>query len=230
MKSPNAPIILVIDTDAVTRQALWDSLSNVNCRLLEASTAAKGLALVRSFKPTLVLTDIDLPDMNGLDFIQQIREESSVVVVSARSHEKFVIDALDAGAEDFIPKPFSIGELAARVRVALRHAGINQETPNRIFRAGELEMDSRQRIVRISGNNVHLTPLEYRILSMLIDNAGRVLTYERLLQAWTTQNRHLYDVRVLMCRLRRKLETDPTNPRFLINTFGVGYQFQLEGQ
>ena len=100
MKPSNDPIILVIDTDALTRQALWDSLSNVNCNLLEASTAAKGLALVRSLKPTLVLTDIDLPDMDGLDFIQRIREEkeTSVVVVSARSHEKFVIDALDAGA------------------------------------------------------------------------------------------------------------------------------------
>lgn len=232
MKPSNDPIILVIDTDPLARQVLWDSLSNVNCRLLEASTAAKGLMLVRSFKPTLVLTDIDLPDMDGLDFIQQIREEkaSRVVVVSARSHVKFVIDALDAGAEDFIPKPFSIGELRARVRVALRHARMNQETPNITFRAGELEMDSRQRIVRISGKNVHLTPLEYRILSMLIDNAGRVLTYDRILQAWTTQNRRLHHVRVLMWQLRRKLETDPTNPRFLINAFGVGYQFQLEGQ
>jgi two-component system KDP operon response regulator KdpE len=230
MNSSNDPVILVIDTDPLARQALWDALSILKCRLLEASTAAKGLMLVRSFKPTLVLTDIDLPDMDGLDFIQQIRadKESSVVVVSAKSHEQFVIDALDAGAEDFIPKPFSKGELGARVRTALRHASRNSKAPHTTFRAGELEIDSRQRRVRVSGKDVHLTPLEYQILSMLIDNAGRVLTYDRILQAWTTkQNHHLQDVRALMWRLRRKLESDPTKPRFLINASGLGYQFLL---
>jgi len=232
MKHSNDPIILLIDKDATARQTLWDCLSNMGYRLLEAPSAAKGLALVRSFKPALVLTEISLSDMDGLDFIRRIREEqkSIVVVVSALCSPNFMIAALDAGADDFIPKPCSTGELMARVRVALRHAAMN-EVRDAIFRAGELEVNFRQRRVRISGRNVHLTPLEYRILLMLIENAGRVLTYERLLRAWTSQKRrHLQNIRVLMYQLRRKLETDPAKPQLLVTASGVGYQFQLRGQ
>jgi two-component system KDP operon response regulator KdpE len=232
MQHSNDPIILLIDKDATARQALRDSLSNTGYQLLEASSATEGLALVKSFKPTLVVTDICFPDLDGLDFIRQIREEqeSIVVVVSALSSPNFMIAALDAGADDFIPATCSMGELTARVRVALRHAAMNQPRDT-TFRAGELEIDFKQRRVRISGRNVHLTPLEYRILSMLIENAGSVLTYERLLRAWTSQKRrHLQHIRVLMCQLRRKLEADPTKPRLLVTASGVGYQFQLRGQ
>jgi two-component system, OmpR family, KDP operon response regulator KdpE len=227
------PIILVVDKDETVRQTLWDALSPLNYRVLEAPTAAKGLALVRSFKPALVLTDVYLPDMDGMDFIRKVRadNESLVVVVSAASSLNSVIAALDAGADDFIPTPFSMGELVARVRVALRHASVNQEILNRTFQAGDLEVDFKERRVRISGKNVHLTPLEYRILSMLIDNAGRVLPYDRLLRAWTTRKRrHLSHIRVLMCQLRRKLEVDPAKPRHLVTASGIGYQFQLRGQ
>jgi two-component system KDP operon response regulator KdpE len=183
-------------------------------------------------KPALVLTDLNLPDIDGVDFIHRIHQskETNVIAVSARTSLNCVIAALDAGAEDFIPKPFSIGELAARVRTALRHASMNREPNRNSFRSGELEVDFTQRRVRISGRDVHLTPLEYRMLSMLIENAGRVLSYDRLLRAWTSQKRRqLQHVRVLMYQLRRKVEADPGEPSFLITASG-GYLFKVRGQ
>jgi two-component system KDP operon response regulator KdpE len=227
------PVILLIDNDAVARQSLWDPLSSLNYRLLEASTAAKGLALVRSFRPNLVMTDILLPDMDGIDLVRRLRveKETIVVVLSNLASSKHVVAALDAGADDFIAKPFSMGELLARVRVALRHSLRRQESRSHTFQEGELEVDFKQRVVRVSGNDVHLTPLEYRILTLLINNAGRVLTYDRLLRAWNSQQpRQLQHVRVLMWQLRRKLEPDPTKPRLLVTASGVGYQIQLRGQ
>jgi two-component system, OmpR family, KDP operon response regulator KdpE len=211
---------------------LRQCLSCLDCCLLEVSTASQGRALVKFFTRTLVLTDICLPDIHGIDFVRQIcaETESVVVVISALSSLNFVIAALDAGA-DFIPNPFSIGELGARVRVALRHAAMKRETPRPIFRAGGLEVDFRHRRVRVSGKNVHLTPLEYRILSLLIENADRVLTYERLLQAWTSQKRRgVEHIRVLVEQLRQKLESDPQKPRLLVNAPRIGYQFQLRGR
>src|SRR5215510_5807661 len=160
MKPWDGPSILLIDNDAAARRVLWDRLSCSDYCLLEAATAAKGLALVRSFKPTLVLTDIDLPDMEGIELVREIHaeKESIVVVVSALSSEDFVIAALDAGADNFVPKPFSIGELEARVRVALRHAATAKKNAGFTFRAGELEVDFYHRTVQVSGRAVHLTP------------------------------------------------------------------------
>jgi two-component system, OmpR family, KDP operon response regulator KdpE len=233
MKPSNHPTILLIDNDAEARRVLWNRLSDADYGLLEAATAAKGLALVRSFKPTLVLIDIDLPDMEGIELVRAIHveKESIIVVVSALSNLNFVIAALDAGADDFVPKPFSIGELEARVRVALRHAAIARKNARLTFRAGELEVDFGHRTVQVSGRTVHLTPLEYRILSLLIDNADRVLTYDRLLrELWESQKgRQLQNIRVLMANLRRKLELDPARPRHLVTATGQGYQFQTGG-
>ena len=149
MKHSNRPTILLIDNDATAREMLRECLSCLDCCLLEAPTADRGMALVKSFTPTLVLTDICLPDMDGIDFVRQICAEtdSVVVVISALSSLNFVIAALDAGADDFIRNPFSIGELGARVRVALRHAAMERERPRPIFRAGELEVDFRNRRV-----------------------------------------------------------------------------------
>jgi two-component system KDP operon response regulator KdpE len=171
--------------------------------------------------------------MDGIELVRQIyaKTESIVVVTSAQSDLNFVIAALDAGADDFVPKPFSIGELEARVRVALRHVAIAYENTGFTFRSGELEVDFRHRIVQVSGRAVHLTPLEYRILSLLIDNADKVLTYDRLLhELWESQKRRqLQHVRVLMANLRRKLERDPSRPRHLVTATGAGYQFQSRG-
>jgi two-component system KDP operon response regulator KdpE len=230
MKQSDCPTILLIDSDAATRRVLRHCLSCVDCCLLEASAAAQGLALVRSFRPTLVLADMSLPDMDGVDVIREIRggKYSIVIAVSSTCDLNSVTAALDAGADDFIPKPFSAAELGARVRVALRHAAMSEKTRTTTFRAGELEVDLRQRRVSISGTEVHLTPLEYRLLSLLIHNAGRTLTYDRLLGAWQSgEQRHLQHIRVLMCQLRRKLEPDPAKPRRLVNAYGVGYQLQL---
>src|SRR5262245_26188694 len=233
MKSSFRPTILLIDNDAAMRRVLWDRLSCSDYQLPEAATAAEGLALVRSFKPALVLTDISLPDMDGVELVREIhaKSESIVVVISARSDLNFVITALDAGADDFVPKPFSIGELEARVRVALRHAAIARENAGFTFRSGDLEVDFRHRRVQVSGRTVHLTPLEYRILSLLIDNAGKVLTYDRLLrELWEShKRRQLQHIRVLMANLRRKLETNPSRPQHLVTAPGAGYQFQSRG-
>ena len=233
MKHSNRPTIVLIDNDATACEMLRRCLSCLDCCLLEASTAAQGMALIKFFTPTLVLTDICLPDIDGIDFVRQIcaETESVVVVISALSSLNFVTAALDAGADGFIPNPFSIGELGARIRVALRHAAMKRETPRPIFRAGGLEVDFRHRRVQVSGKNVHLTPLEYRILSLLIQNADRVLTYERLLQAWTSQKRRgVEHIRVLVGQLRQKLESDPQKPRLLVNAPRIGYQFQLRGR
>src|SRR5262245_24118079 len=233
MKPSDRPTILLIDNDPTARQVLSDRLSCADYSMLEAATAAKGLALVRSFKPSLVLIDIDLPDMEGIELLREIHAEkqSTIVVVSALSNPNFVIAALDAGADDFVPKPFSIGELEARVRVALRHAALARKNARLTFRAGELEVDFYHRTVQVSGRAVHLTPLEYRILSLLIDNADRVLTYDRLLrELWESQKgRQLQNIRVLMANLRRKLEMDPARPRHLVTATGQGYQFQTGG-
>jgi two-component system, OmpR family, KDP operon response regulator KdpE len=205
----------------------------MDCSVIEASTASEALAMAKSFTPTLVLTDICLPDMDGIDFVRRVAadRQSIVVVISALSGLDFLIGALDAGADDFVPSPFSVGELQARVRVALRHAGMKREMPRAVFRAGELEVDFRHRRVRMAGKDVHLTPLEYRILLLLIDNVDRVLTYEHLLQAWTSRkDRNLEHIRALIWKLRRKLEIDPARPRLLVNASRIGYQFQLKGR
>jgi len=231
MKGTTGPSILLVDNDAPARQL---SLSSGNYFLIEAATAAWGLAHAETFRPAVILTDLNLPDMDGIDFVRKIRRKqaSIVVLVSARSSPDFVIQALDTGADDFISKPFSTDELGARVRVALRRAAISRpHVWGRTFRAGEFEVDFRRRKVRVSGRDVHLTPLEYRILSLLIENADHVLTYNRLLRKiWKSPKRcHLQHVRVHVAHLRRKLESDPAKPSHLVTEPGAGYQFQSRG-
>jgi two-component system KDP operon response regulator KdpE len=197
------------------------------------------LAQVEALGPTLILTELDLPDLDGFEVIRLIcskKHKAPIIVVSARfTSQEFIIAALDAGADDFVPKPFSIGELRARVRVALRHAAMDVERhdsrPHEIFRAGDLEVDFYRRWVQVSGRHVHLTPVEYEILSLLISNANRVLTYDHLLgSAWKSKkDRGPHHVCVHMASLRRKLEPDPANPRHLVTEPGVGYQFHSTG-
>jgi two-component system KDP operon response regulator KdpE len=234
MKHPSDPTILLIDSDTRARKGLLNVLSDLDCCLLEASNGAKGLAMARTVKPTLVLTEICLPDIDGIDLISRIRVQqgSVVVVISGQSNPHSVIAALDAGADDFVTKPYSQGELAARIRVALRHAALERESTKPTFRVDDLEVDFRQRKVLVSGKRVHLTPLEYRTLSLLIENADRVMTYDSLIrELWEShKGRQLQNIRVLMANLRRKLESEAGGSRHLVTAAGEGYQFQLRGR
>jgi two-component system KDP operon response regulator KdpE len=228
------PIVLVVDNDPDARQLLRTALSSGDYFLREVTTATAGIVQAEILRPALILTELNLPDMDGIEMIGRIRAKrrgSSIVVVSGRSPEQNpIVHALDAGADDYISKPFSMGELEARVRAALRRRGADRGANHyETVRAGELEVDLMRRRVLVAGREVHLTPLEYRMLSVLIANAGSVLTYNQVLQeVWKARkNRHKHYVHLYMAHLRQKLESDPSNPRHLVTKLGVGYQFQL---
>ena len=224
------PIILLIEDELTVHKFLNASLPAHGFRLLGAETGADGLARAADYNPEVVLLDLGLPDMDGLDVTRRLREWSSVpiIVLSARGQEKDKIAALDAGADDYLTKPFSTGELLARIRVALRHtARLADNTPQPVFIAGDLRVDLAGRHVFIGEAEVHLTPIEYKLLTVLIRHAGKVLTHQSLLrEVWGphhTQDTHY--LRVHLAQLRRKIEPDPAQPRYLLTETGIGYRF-----
>jgi two-component system KDP operon response regulator KdpE len=228
-----APTVLVIEDEPRIRQFLRTTLTGHGYQLLEAATASHGLAQVAERHPDLVLLDLGLPDMDGTEVTRRLREWSTVpiIVVSARGQEQDKVDALDAGADDYLTKPFGVKELLARLRVARRHREQAQSAPEEpYFRAKELEIDFVHRHIFVSGREVHLTPNEYKLLTVLVRNADRVLTHRQLLRevwgaAYTNENHYL---RVYMGQLRQKLEADPTRPQHLLTEPGVGYRFKSE--
>ncbi|NTU43440.1 MAG: response regulator [Nitrospirales bacterium] len=225
-------LILLIEDEPQMRRFLRVTLQSHGYRLVEAMTGGEGLAQATTRNPDVVLLDLGLPDMDGLDVTQQLRDWSAVpiIVISAREQEEDKINALDAGADDYLTKPFGAGELLARIRVALRHRlqmDSRQEEPE--FILGDLRVDLAKRQVFLKELEIHLTPIEYRLLSVLIRNSGKVITHTHLLrevwgQSYTGQTEYL---RVYMAQLRRKLEADPARPRFLINEPGVGYRLKI---
>jgi two-component system, OmpR family, KDP operon response regulator KdpE len=200
--------------------------------VVEAETIKQGLVDAGTRKPDLVILDLGLPDGNGIDFIHGLRGWSSVpvIVLSARVNETDKIDALDAGADDYLTKPFGVGELLARVRAMRRRQTARDGGEDAVFRFGDVEVDQANRIVRKAGTVQHLTPIEYRLLTVLLTNAGKVLTHRHLLrEVWGpsfVESSHY--VRVYVAHLRQKLETDPTQPRHILTETGVGYRFQVE--
>jgi len=223
------PIIVVIEDDAQICRFLRTSLSVQGFQVFEANTGERGLVEVGTRKPDLVILDIGLPKMDGIAVIEKIREWSAVpiIVLSARSQENDKIAALDAGADDYLTKPFGIGELVARIRVSLRHA--NQLSSDKVitqFNVGDLHVDLSRRLVHIGKQEIHLTPIEYRLLSVLINHAGKVMTHRQLLlQVWgPAYVEHAHYVRIYMGQLRQKLEIDPTQPKYLLTEVGVGYR------
>jgi len=198
--------------------------------VVEAETMKQGLIDAGTRKPDLVVLDLGLPDGNGVDFIRDFRGWSSVpiIVLSARAAEAEKIEALDAGADDYLTKPFGVGELLARVRASLRRTSAAAPGSGAVFRFGDVEVDQATRTVTRAGQRVHLTPIEYRLLSLLIANAGKVLTHRHLLrEVWGptfVESNHY--VRIYVGHLRQKLETDPAQPRHLLTETGVGYRFQ----
>ena len=228
-----APQIVVIEDEPQIRRFLRAALTSQGFRLVEAANGEDGLREVATRQPDLVILDLGLPDMDGVAVIRRIREWSAVptIILSARGQEGDKITALDAGADDYVSKPFSMGELLARIRVALRHATqLAGEDGESVFSVGDLRVDLSKRHVYMGDREIHLTPIEYRLLAMLVKHAGKVLTHKQLLtEAWgPNQAEQAHYLRVYAAQLRRKLEKDPARPRYILTEPGVGYRLAAE--
>lgn len=231
--TPDQQLILLIEDDPQMRRFLRVTLLSHNYRLVEAVCGVEGLREATTRNPDLVLLDLGLPDLDGLEVVKRLRDWSllPVIVLSAREQEQDKIRALDAGADDYLTKPFGAGELLARIRVALRHrAGQLGEKGEPVLVVHDLRIDLAARQVFLAGAEIHLTPIEFRLLAVLVKNAGKVVTHSHLLkEVWgpSHMNQTQY-LRVYMAQLRHKLEADPARPRFFINEPGVGYRLRLD--
>jgi two-component system KDP operon response regulator KdpE len=226
-------LILLIEDEPQMRRFLRITLESHGYRFVDASSAQEGLMQASTRNPDVVLLDLGLPDMDGLEVMKRLREWTltPVIVISAREQEQDKVKALDAGADDYLTKPFSAGELLARIRVALRHAaGRNTGTTEPVFVLDTLRVDLARRQVFIDTTEVHLTPIEYKLLTALIRHAGKVITHSQLLkEVWGPAHANeVQYLRVYMTQLRHKLERDPARPRFLMNEPGVGYRLRYE--
>ncbi len=226
-------LILLIEDEPQMRRFLRITLQGHGYRLVEAANGQEGLMQAATRNPDVVLLDLGLPDIDGLEVTARLREwtQTPIVVISAREQEQDKVKALDAGADDYLTKPFSAEELMARIRVALRHVArqaAGKQEP--VFVLQNLRVDLAQRQVFIDDAEVHLTPIEYKLLTVLVRHAGKVITHRQLLQeVWGAA--HVNEVqylRVYMTQLRHKLESDPTRPRFLMNEPGVGYRLKFD--
>jgi two-component system KDP operon response regulator KdpE len=225
------PVIVLIEDEPQIRRFLRATLGSHGYRLHEAETGEDGLIEAASRQPDVVILDLGLPDVDGLQVIRRLRVCSKVpiIVLSARGQEGDKVAALDAGADDYVSKPFAVGELLARLRVALRHAAAG-ESGEPTFTVGDLTVDQIKRQVRVDGREVHLTPIEYRLLTLLVRHSGRVVSQRQLLkEVWGPgQTEQTHYLRVYMGTLRRKLEKDPARPRYLLTEPGVGYRLAAE--
>ncbi|MGH8491646.1 MAG: two-component system response regulator KdpE [Moraxellaceae bacterium] len=225
----NKTSVLIVEDDLPIRRFLKNTLEAEDFTVFETGLGHEGLQLAATRKPELLILDLGLPDMDGLDVIRDLRgwNRLPVLVLSARDAETEKVAALDAGADDYLVKPFGTAELLARVRVALRHAR-RQEDGDPVFRFGKVEIDLVARLVRRAGEEVHLTPIEYRLLIVLAHHAGKVLTHRQLLRDVWGPNavEHSHYLRIYMAQLRQKLEDDPTRPAYLLTETGVGYRLQ----
>jgi two-component system KDP operon response regulator KdpE len=226
------PVVVLIEDEPQIRRFLRATLSGEGYRLFEVSTGADALVEVAQRQPDVVVLDLGLPDMDGLEVIRRLREWSAVpiIVLSARGQERDKVTALDAGADDYVSKPFSAGELLARLRVALRHAAGAAHEDSAAFKVGDLEVDLLRRHVRVSGVEIKLTPIEYKLLTTLVRHAGKVVTHQQLLrEVWgPSHDDQAHYVRVYMAHLRHKLEKEPARPRYLLTEPGVGYRLAAE--
>lgn len=231
MNSPNGTI-LIIEDEAPIRKFLRISLEAHSYRVEEARLGSDGMELCAQEKPDLVILDLGLPDINGQEVIRRLREWSQVpiIVLSVRSDESEKVAALDAGANDYVTKPFGISELMARIRAVLRNR--TELTPQpAVFEANGLHIDLPAREVSVDGQQVHLSRKEYDLLHLLANHAGQVLTHQRILrEVWgPAQEEETHYLRVLIGQLRQKLGDDPSHPRFIVTEQGVGYRLALPG-
>lgn len=223
--------VLIIEDEKSICDFISKTLNSHEYKVMTALNGKDGLTMITSSLPDVVLLDLGLPDMDGLDVIRKTREWSSlpIIVISARTQEKEKVAALDAGADDYITKPFGTFELLARIRTAIRHNNRLSDDPmnsNRPYSAGDLVIDFEKRLVKLEGEEIHLTRVEYKIVSLLARNSGKVMTYDTLInEVWgpyaDDNNRIL---RVNMANIRRKLEKNPGEPKYIFTELGVGYR------
>jgi two-component system, OmpR family, KDP operon response regulator KdpE len=223
--------VLIVDDEPQIRRFLRTSLSAHGYHVVEASCGREAIALTTTERPELLLLDLGLPDMDGLEVISRLREWTTVpiVVISVRGQEAEKIAALDGGADDYVTKPFGMGELLARLRAALRHR-LQAEVEEPLFRSGALSVDLLRRVVSVEGREVKLTPKEYDLLRTLVTHAGKVVTHQYLLrEVWGPGS--LYEthyLRVYIGQLRQKIEPDPAQPRYILTEPGVGYRLRID--
>ncbi|ESS73658.1 KDP operon transcriptional regulatory protein KdpE [Methyloglobulus morosus KoM1] len=225
------PVIIVIEDDFSIRRFLRTSLNSQGFSVYEAETGKQGIIEVNTRKPDLLILDLGLPDMDGVEVVKAIRgwTDLPIIILSARSSEQQKIEALDAGADDYLTKPFSFGELLARIRVALRHSlRTPEQRQSEVFISANLKVDLHNRIVTVDGQEIHLTPIQYRLLSVLVKHAGMVLTHQQILkEVWgPSYQENAHYLRIYMSQLRQKLEADPTQPKFLLTESGIGYRLK----
>ena len=224
--------VLIVEDEVPMRRFLRSALITRGFRVIEAGTVREAEIAVTESPPDAILLDLGLPDGDGLDLLRRIREWSSapVIVLSARDREDDKVLALDAGADDYLTKPFGTSELLARIRVALRHARGQTVADDPVITIGPMRIDQARHEVAVDGEPVHLTPIEFRLLALLARHGGKVLTHRQLLHdVWGPRNTHqTHYLRVHMAALRRKIEADPARPRWLITEAGVGYRLRDE--
>jgi len=226
-------LILIVEDEPQIRHFLRTTLTAAGYRVVEAENGERGVLEAATHKPDLVMVDLGLPDLDGVEVVKRIRAWSAlpILILSARSAEADKIAALDSGADDYVTKPFGVGELTARIRVALRHAARGAAKDGaQTLRLGEIEVDLARRLVRAEGKDIHLTPIEFRLLACLASHAGMVLTQRHLLRevwgpSYVDQSHYL---RIYMKQLRHKLEPDPARPRYLLTETGIGYRLVAE--
>ena len=225
------PLILIVEDDNPISKFIKVSLEAQNYKCIETNIGSNAISLVYSTNPDIIILDLGLPDMDGVDVIKQIREntKAKIIVVSARGREGDKVEALDMGADDYLTKPFSISELLARVRVGLRNmasANNNAMEEQSVFKLRDLEIDYEKRKVSVRGENIHLTPIEYKIIVLMSKYSGRVLTHKFIIkEIWGSYlENETQSLRVFMASIRRKIEKDPAQPEYIITEMGIGYR------
>lgn len=228
--SEKSPLLLLVEDEASMRKFLRSFLTGSGYRMVEASTGQEALQMAESAQPDLILLDLGLPDMDGQEVLRDLRQwiKVPIIILTIRDQDVQKITALDHGADDYITKPFSSGELLARIRAALRRSSAGQVGSEvQIYEVGNLVVDLATREVRVNGEEVRFTPIEFKLLTILLSHSNRVLTHEYLLkEVWgPTRAENKQHLRVFMAGLRRKIEADPARPRHLMTEQGVGYRF-----
>jgi two-component system KDP operon response regulator KdpE len=225
-------LVLIVEDEAPIRRFLKTALEAQGFKLLEAITGGEAINLAALHNPDIILLDLGLPDLDGLEVIKRIREWSTtpIIVISARGKDKEKVEGLDAGADDYLAKPFSVEELSARIRVAIRHLTRSRGGEGPVFQTGELRVDLAQRLVWVAGEEIHLTPIEFKLLAVLVRHSGKVVTQRQLLkEVWgygSDEQGHY--LRNYIHHLRHKLEADPTRPAYLSTEPGVGYRLRFK--
>jgi two-component system, OmpR family, KDP operon response regulator KdpE len=226
---PTAATILVVDDEPQIRRVLRSTLSTHGYVIMDAKTGEDAIEIVRKDKPDLVLLDVNMPGMGGVEACREIRRASNapIIMLTVRSAERDKVAALDAGADDYVVKPFGIEELLARIRASLRRYSTGEAVPN--FVSKDISIDFESRTVQVRGDDIHLTPKEYDLLKLLVANQGKPITHRRLLQAvWGPDyGEETENLRVVINQLRKKIELDPAHPKYILTEPWVGYRFQV---